>query len=772
MSVDFSVGFMNYFRIIFIVIFLIPTSVWSVVPVFTGNPATGSIDENVTVATTVLALGTFKTAGTPNFYSMTVTPNDGKFALDASNGALSCIANPGFDYETQTSYTFSLTATDGVDTSSAVAFTLDINDINEPPIITNLPNSVVIPEISSVSKSIFKVLVNDPESNTTEWAFSFESIWPPDGVDKFSIDKTGVVSTTATATDYELTKQYWLTTKMTDGVWTTSASILYVDIFNVNEAPILNTTNYQLPQEIAIYEETPIGTTLAIDPIGAYDVDAGDTITFELEGRDHEFFQLVKGAGDRVYLTVAKRIDFESKTPYLDSQNRIKLYVWARDNHQLRNVNNGYITMYIKIMDINDNLPVCFPDSYTATITENTAINTEVLQVQCYDADASSPLVFTVNGTVAAQQWFQVLSNGSLTVKHPSDLETDTTLSFYVYGYQGTYPNRTSTRAAVAITIRAVNDNKPVFKQSFYNFEARSDASVAHSVGVISATDADITTSVISYDWVSSITLFSLGSADGIIRVLNPLTDDKKYIYFAVAKDNDVPPDYSEHTAIRIDTFPPDAYLVNFDVTRPLTYFTPSRQQEFIDAVTSGCGGCLARLSSLKSTPGAETTSTTLTMYALKDNTTESYANIDQPKIFLGKSELLNTFTVNADGQPSSATTLPGFSNYPVTKVYSASATSLTAIEWLVTTPGGQAVIALLSIIALALLITGLVYFFKWCVPKMRDVKCPKANCDCCKREPKPEPPKKRLHHPDGDANVFDFRYRADQPLYKPNNLG
>ncbi|KAJ8965387.1 hypothetical protein NQ317_004639 [Molorchus minor] len=96
---------------------------------------------------------------------------------------------------------------------------------------------------------------------------------------------------------------------------------------------------------------------------------------------------------------------------------------------------------------------------------------------------------------------------------------------------------------AVKIFIRDVNDHPPVFKKSWYNFDAEEASYSRNILGRIEATDADFGTNAnITYSIKINNTVipFSISQATGLLSVNGKLdreTQDK-YSFIVVAKDN------------------------------------------------------------------------------------------------------------------------------------------------------------------------------------------------------------------------------------------
>jgi hypothetical protein len=68
-----------------------------------------------------------------------------------------------------------------------------------------------------------------------------------------------------------------------------------------------------------------------------------------------------------------------------------------------------------------------------------------------------------------------VTSGGLVSVKSVIDRETDASFSFLLVAVDGGTPALTSS-ASVTVTVSDVNDNAPVFTQTYYNMEVRDGA--------------------------------------------------------------------------------------------------------------------------------------------------------------------------------------------------------------------------------------------------------------------------------------------------------
>jgi hypothetical protein len=112
------------------------------------------------------------------------------------------------DYETSTSHTFTITASDGT-TSLSESYTITINDVYLNNLTITLANSgEPISESQSSGVSTASSSVNNPDNETLTYALSGS------GSENFSIDSSGNITTNAIL-DFETTKSFDLTVSIT-----------------------------------------------------------------------------------------------------------------------------------------------------------------------------------------------------------------------------------------------------------------------------------------------------------------------------------------------------------------------------------------------------------------------------------------------------------------------------------------------------------------------------------------------------------------------------
>ncbi|PVD25348.1 hypothetical protein C0Q70_15848 [Pomacea canaliculata] len=326
---------------------------------------------------------------------------------------------------------------------------------------------------------------------------------------------------------------------------------------------------------------------------------------------------------------------------------------------------NALANVTISIGDLNDNVPTFDSVSYAATTTENDPVGTGILTLVVTDKDIGSNAnisLFIDTSTTAgarAAQFLQVTSGtGVVSVKSTINRETNSSFTFTVVATDAGSPALTSS-ANVTITVTDQNDNVPVFTQTYYNTEIAYTGQCNRSIVAVSAKDADSGANgqvayylvQSSYDYV-----FQVDSATGLLSQRTTAGAGGMYTMQVTARDGGSPTRSATTPAsIRIDAMVPNNVVITFNLGITATAFQGS-QDEFV-------AQCQALVRQTYPTAVArlwcsETGSNSLAkvhVYFLRDNTTDSVANVNAAKYYVDSSTALSFFTSDPNGSPSSA---------------------------------------------------------------------------------------------------------------------
>jgi hypothetical protein len=341
-----------------------------------GDTATG-IDENsgagqvVYTATADDSLDI--TAGVT--FSLSGVDTDA-FSIDSTSGAVTLTNNP--DYETQSEYSFTVVASDGVNDAVEQSVTLDINNLDEiAPTITSGDTGSAVDENSGSGQVVYTATATDDADISAGFSFSLA-----DEALGFSIDADGVVTTNADfAANFEDAQSQSFTLVATDAAGNVSQQVVSVAINNLDEvAPSITSGD----TASAINENSGAGqviyTATANDSL---DISAG--VTFSLSGVDADAFSIDSTSGA---VTLTNNPDYETQSQY-------SFTVVASDG-----VNDAVEqSVTLDINNLDEIAPSITSGDTATAIDENSGAGQVVYTATADDsADTSDGVIFSLTG--------------------------------------------------------------------------------------------------------------------------------------------------------------------------------------------------------------------------------------------------------------------------------------------------------------------------------------------------------------------------------------
>ncbi|KRZ52553.1 Protein dachsous [Trichinella nativa] len=258
------------------------------------------------------------------------------------------------------------------------------------------------------------------------------------------------------AFDYEKRKNYTLVITAQDGgipSFTTEMTLLIFVLDANDHSPEFLQKIYRS----AVYENAPLMTK--IFQLKAIDLDHGanSQIMFKIDPNQEtalnqtlEYFDVYADSG---WIYVRKTLDREMIPEF-------SFVVTVRDNGEPKRSSTA--TVFIKILDVNDNAPIFESAAYEFSVEENQPKGTFVGQVVAHDAD------FGLNGTVRYRldseqvKNFHVSLDGKLFTSGVLDYELTDLYELQIIAYDGGIPSL-STTCKVIVHVKDVNDNAPFF---------------------------------------------------------------------------------------------------------------------------------------------------------------------------------------------------------------------------------------------------------------------------------------------------------------------
>ncbi|XP_073209786.1 protocadherin-15 isoform X5 [Lepidochelys kempii] len=355
------------------------------------------------------------------------------------------------DRELQQLYTFSMTASDGVQESTAVIVNILVIDANDnSPTFSNISYNVKIYTDMRPGENIIQLSAIDADQGPNGQIIY--GILAGDQGDFIINDRTGLI-TIAPGVVLSVGRSYALTVKASDSAppaqRRSSITTVYIEVLPPN-----NQSPPRFPQQmysLEISEAMRIGAILL--NLQATDRE-GDPIRYHIQNGDPQHvFNLSETSG---LLALGKPLDRESTDRYI-------LIVTASDG---RPDGTSTATVNVVVTDVNDNGPVFDPFLPKNLSVHEEEVNAFVGQVRATDPDAA------VNGQVHYSlvnfnNIFRITSNGSIYTAVKLNRETRDYYELTVEATDGAVDPRRST-LTLAIRVLDIDDNSPMFTNASY----------------------------------------------------------------------------------------------------------------------------------------------------------------------------------------------------------------------------------------------------------------------------------------------------------------
>ena len=406
--------------------------------------------------------------------TITYSISGSDITINSSSGVIAFASLP--DYETKSSYTATVTASDGTN-SVTQSITVNVTDVNEAPTFTSSATFSAAENQTSVGT----VVASDPEGDSL--SFSIGGMPAPTSNGEYTgatINNTsGVITLNGAGANYELMTSFTATITVTDGTNSTTQDIT-VNITDVNEMPVFSPKGFTINENLS-----------SLDVSSSVSDEDGDTITYSLGSGDGGLFN-ISSAGV-LTLKTGQDFDYESRSEY-------SFQIGISDG-----TNSQFPLISIEVNNLNDNSPVFTSSSTLAAAENQTSIDT----VTATDADGDT-IAYSVSGTDSGSVSINS-STGVLTFNSAPNYESKTSYSIVVTASDGT----NSTTQNVTINITNVNE-APAFSSSA-SFSAEENQTTIGSVSVTDPENATLSYSLSGTDAsslaISSSGVLSFGSA-------------------------------------------------------------------------------------------------------------------------------------------------------------------------------------------------------------------------------------------------------------------
>uniref|UniRef100_A0A2K5YWL8 Cadherin-23 n=1 Tax=Mandrillus leucophaeus TaxID=9568 RepID=A0A2K5YWL8_MANLE len=424
-------------------------------------------------------------------------------------------------------------------TSSATVFVnlLDLND--NDPTFQNLPFVAEVLEGTPAGVSIYQVVAIDLDEGLN----GLVSYRMPVGMPRmdFLINSSSGMVVTTTELDRERIAEYQLRVVASDAGTPTksSTSTLTIHVLDVNdEMP----TFFPAVYNVSVSEDVPREFRVVWLNCTDNDVGLNAELSYFITGGNVDG-KFSVGYRDAVVRTVVS-LDRETTAAYM-------LILEAIDNGPVGKRHTGTATVFVTVLDVNDNRPIFLKSSYEASVPEDIPEGHSIVQLKATDADEGE----------FGRVWYRILhgnhgnnfrihvSNGLLMRgPRPLDREQNSSHVLIVEAYNHDLgPMRSSVR--VIVYVEDVNDEAPVFTQQQYSrLGLRETAGIGTSVIVVRATDRDSGDGgLVNYRILSGAEgKFEIDESTGLIITVDYLDYETKTSYMMNVSATDQAPPFNQ----------------------------------------------------------------------------------------------------------------------------------------------------------------------------------------------------------------------------------
>ena len=386
---------------------------------------------------------------------------DDSSSFEVVNGQLKIKDGVSADFETKSSYSVTITATDDASHEASLTYTINVTDVNEVP--TAIALSATAINENEIGATIGDLTTTDVDAGDTV-AYTLSGA----DADSFEVvDGKLKLKSTVTA-DFETKASYSVTLTATDSGGLSISKDFTVTITDTNDTPTLVTAI----ADQSIDEDSALSFTM---PTATFnDVDAGDSLTYSAT--------LSNGSALPTWLTFNATTGIFSGTPLNDNVGTISITITATDS------SDSAVTDTFDLTIVNTNDAPTEITLSANSIDENSS-GADIGDLTTSDVDVGDTHTYSLTGTDASS--FEEV-DGKLKLKS---------------GVSGDYENKSSYSVTITstdvagvavsqsftISINDINEAPTAISLSASAIDENTTAAV---VGTLTATDPDASDTV------------------------------------------------------------------------------------------------------------------------------------------------------------------------------------------------------------------------------------------------------------------------------------
>ncbi|KAL3874373.1 hypothetical protein ACJMK2_037399, partial [Sinanodonta woodiana] len=402
------------------------------------------------------------TSPSPAPFSIRLKPGFTDYGVYVNN-------NPGLSVAANANYNVFVACSDGKGTTvgKLVVHVVASNS----PVITNLPNSVILSTSALNADLVFDVDATDVDSPTLTYSMTCNPFGCPFNI----LSGSGRIQLTSDLL-YQTVGSYEVTVTVSDGYSSRSSSLSVV--IDLNTVPVI--TNLPIVSSLSVQENTNLGTS--IYKVKATDND-GDTLYYSmtsLPATGMDYFQINSATG-LITTSTTNAINYEtipakSFTLYV----RVSDGTWTTDKNLLVKVTNQNEPLYFS------------QEIYRVYTNEGNAGQQMNPGLSVRDTDVDDSVSYSMNCLSNSGYMTMDSSTGLLTYVINYDLDKPGLPTAITCIVTATDSGGLTATATLSVNIAEINDNTPTFLSPSYTFIVYNNIVVGTLIGNVSAFDGDI----------------------------------------------------------------------------------------------------------------------------------------------------------------------------------------------------------------------------------------------------------------------------------------
>ena len=387
------------------------------------------------------------------------------------------------DYELQTMYMFTVTATDrgNPSLSNTANYTVTVENVNDnTPVFSPSQFQQNIQEYNQLTDScecsgvIFTAQATDADNDILTYSMTDSNL--------FSINSTSGELTASCNIDRETDDSFVIIITASDGAFEANLT-LYLTVTDVND----NIPYFESPNmTVQVSEATQIGAEIASVVVGDRDIGSNGAVELSIAQTDPSSTNSVLTILQDGTITLSSGLDFESIREY-------EFLITATDMGSPSLTNRT--TFILTVSDANDNTPMFNSSNYSVSFYENTTPQSVIcVSATDDDEDLNAQLTFfVVNSSQVSDELESAFSFSGccLNVNQSFDFEQIQSFTIYIGVRDAGNPSLSSS-VPLYVAILDVNDNDPVFVGEYPDPLMVSENTLINTVILtLEANDAD-----------------------------------------------------------------------------------------------------------------------------------------------------------------------------------------------------------------------------------------------------------------------------------------